>query len=72
MVLLPVVCGHFASDAHVGAHPGRATPNVEMVPVLLRNGGRVDVGIQEAIRWIGGQGHNSPEVHHKHAVGLRP
>ena len=78
MVLLPVVCGHVSmlkqgmADAHMGAHPRRTVPNVEMVPVLLRNGGRVDVGIHKAIRWISGKGHDSPKVCHKHAVGSHP
>ena len=75
MVLLPVVCGHVSmlklgmADAHAGAHPGRAIPDVETVPVLLRKGGRVDVEIHEAIGRIGGQGHHAPKVHHKHTVG---
>ena len=78
MVLLPVVCRHVSmlkqgmADALMGSHPGRAAPDVEMVPVLLGNGGRVDVGIHEAIRWISGQCHNAPEVCHKHAVGSFP
>ena len=76
-MLLPVVCRHVGmlwqgmADAHAGVHPRRATPNVKMVPVL-GSGGRVDVGIHEAIRQIGGQGHHAPKVCHKHAVGLCP
>ena len=61
-------CRHV--EVHV--HPRRATPNIEMVPVLLKNGGRVDVGIHEAVGWIGGQGHHAPEVCHKHAVESHP
>ena len=59
------------AHAPVGVHPRRVTPDVEMVPVLVRDGGRVDIGVHEAIRQIGGQGHYAPEVHHKHA-GLHP
>ena len=76
MLLLPVVHGQVSmmnqgvAHASVGTHPRRAIPNVEMVPVLLRNGGRVDVGVHNAIRQICGQGHNASEVCHKHAVGL--
>ena len=78
VVLLPVVCGYFGmlkqgvADTHAGAHPGRAAPDVKKVPVLLGNGGRVDVGIHEAIGRIGGQGHHAPKVCHKHAVGSHP
>ena len=78
MVLLPVVCGHVSmlkqgmADTHAGAHPRRLTPYVEMVPVSLGNGGRVYVGIHEAIGQIRGQGHNAPQVCHKYAVGLYP
>ena len=78
MVLLPVVCGQVGMlkqgtvDAPADAHLRRAAPNVEMVPVLLRNGRRVDVGVHDAVRWIHGQGHNAPEVHHKQAVGSCP
>ena len=60
------------ADAHMGAHPWRAAPDVEVVPVLLRNSGRVDVGIHDVIGWISGQGHHAPKVCHKHAVGSCP
>ena len=78
VVLLPVVHRQVGmlkqgmADAPLGAHPGRATPNIEMVPVLLGNGGGVDVGVPKAVRRIHGQGHNAPKVCHKHAVGSRP
>ena len=55
-----------------GRTPREGCPDVEMVPVLLGDGGKVDVRIHKVITWIGGQGHNAPEVCHKHAVGLHP
>ena len=51
---------------------GGTAPDIEMVSVLLRNSGRVDIGIHKAISRIGGQGHSAPKVCHKHAVGSCP
>ena len=54
-------------DAEMGAQPGRAALDIEMVSVLFGNRGRVDVGVHEAIRWISGCGNHAPKVCNKHA-----
>ena len=52
--------------------PRRAASNVEMVLVLLGDGGNVAVRIHQTVRRIGWQGHHVPEVCDKHAVRACP
>ena len=44
--------------------------DIEMVPVLLRNSGGVDVRVHEAVRRVGGHGHQASKVSNKHTIGM--